>query len=76
MHAYYSVAHGRGEIRNIPCRYVDIGDPLFVLLVHRFSPLRRGKYMVLCINEILEIHRFAGLRDRIVARLLQKMFGD
>ena len=34
LHAYYAVAHQRGELRDIPCRYVDIGDPLFLLLVH------------------------------------------
>ena len=75
LHAYYAVAHQRGELREIPCRYVDIGDPLFLLLVHRFSPLRRGKYMVFCMNEITEIRRFAKLRDRVVARLLENMFG-
>jgi hypothetical protein len=74
MHAYYSVAHGRGELRDISCRYVDIGNLVFLLLVHRFSPLRRGKYMVFCMNEITEIRRFSKFRDRIVARLLQKMF--
>lgn len=76
MHAYYSVALGRGELRDIPCRYVDIGDPLFLLLVHPLSPLRRGKYMIFCMNEITEIRHFPGLRDRFVARLLRKMFGD
>ena len=75
LHAYYAVAHQRGELKEIPCRYVDIGDPLFLLLVHRFSPLRRGKYMVFCMNEITEIRRFAKLRDRVVARLLENMFG-
>jgi hypothetical protein len=76
MHAYYCVAHDRGELRDIACRYVDIGDPLFLLLVHPFSPLRRGKYMVFCMNEITEIRSFPGIRDRIVARLLQAMFRD
>lgn len=75
LHAYYAVAHQRGELRDIPCRYVDIGDPLFLLLVHRFSPLRRGKYMIFCMNEITELRRFSKLRDRIVARLLETMFG-
>jgi len=76
MHAYYSVAHQRGEVRDIPCRYVDIGDPLFLFLVHRYSPLRRGKYIVFCMNEITEIRRFSSLRDRVVDHVLQEMFGD
>ena len=31
--------------------------------------------MVFCMNEITEIRRFAKLRDRVVARLLENMFG-
>ncbi|WP_167854724.1 stealth conserved region 3 domain-containing protein [Mangrovimicrobium sediminis] len=75
MHAYYSVAHGRGELRDFACRYVDIGDPAFLLLVLPLSPLRRGKYVSLCLNEREDMQYFPRLRDWYVQRLLEKMFG-
>jgi hypothetical protein len=74
LHAYYSLAREVAEMRKIDCRYIDIGDPLFVLLVHRFSPLRKGKYMVLCLNEVVAMNRFSALRDRIVNKLMSDMF--
>ena len=74
MHAYYSVAHARGVLRDIRCRYIDIGDPLCIFLIHPFSPLRRGHYTTCCINEVTDIKIFSGLRDKIVQRLLRKMF--
>lgn len=74
MHAYYSVAHSRGLLRDIRCRYIDIGDPLFIFLIHPFSPLRRGHYTTCCINEVTEMKIFSGLRDKIVQRFLRKMF--
>ncbi|AQA20410.1 hypothetical protein BST95_19390 (plasmid) [Halioglobus japonicus] len=74
MHAYYCHATGRAELRDIRCRYVDIGDPLFLLLVHPLSPLRRGKYQTCCLNEVRAMKLFGGLRDRIVVRLLDRMF--
>ncbi|MAT94496.1 MAG: hypothetical protein CME59_18125 [Halioglobus sp.] len=76
LQAYYAVATGSGELRAIASRYVDIGDPLFPLLVHRFSPLRRGKYQTLCLNEVTKPRFFAGLRDRVVRKLLEDMFGE
>jgi hypothetical protein len=74
MHAYYSVAHSRGELRDIHCRYIDIGDPLFVFLIQPFSPLRRGRYTTCCINEVTDMKFFPGLRDKIVQRFMQSMF--
>jgi len=76
LHAYYSLVNDYGEIRAIASRYIDVGDPLFLLLVHPFSPLRRGKYMSCCINEITGIRFFSNLRDQLVKRLMQKMFTD
>lgn len=76
LQAYYAIATGRGELRDIRSRYVDIGDPLFVLLIHRLSPLRRGKYQTLCLNEVTHPRFFAPLRDRIIRRFLEVMFGE
>jgi len=74
LQAYYAVARGRGELRDIASRYVDIGDPLFVLLIHPLSPLRRGRYQTLCLNEVTKPKYLAGVRDRIVRRFLEVMF--
>lgn len=74
LHAYYSLVNDYGEVREIASRYIDVGDPLFLLLVHSFSPLRRGKYMSCCINEITGIRFFSKLRDHLVERLMRKMF--
>jgi hypothetical protein len=76
LHAYYSIATGSGELREIRSRYVDIGDPLFVLLIHRFSPLRQGKYQTLCLNEVTHPRFFARTRDTIVRRFLEAMFSE
>lgn len=76
LQAYYSLVKGRGELRDIRSRYIDIGDPLFVLLVHPFSPLRRGKYQTLCLNEVTHPRFLAGFRDAIVQNLLEAMFGE
>ncbi len=74
LQAYYAVATGRGELRNIASRYVDIGDPLFPLLIHPLSPLRRGRYQTLCLNEVTKPRYLAGLRDRVVSRFMEAMF--
>ena len=76
LQAYYAVATGSGELRDIASRYVDIGDPLFPLLVHPLSPLRRGKYQTLCLNEVTKPRFLAGLRDRVIRKLLEDMFGE
>ncbi len=76
LQAYYAVATGRGELRQIASRYVDIGDPLFPLLIHPFSPLRRGKYQTLCLNEVTHPRYFSGLRDALVRRFLESMFHE
>ncbi len=47
LHAYYSDYVGRGREKRIAARYVDIGNPLFPLLLNPLSPLMRGKYMTL-----------------------------
>ncbi len=76
LHAYYSLVNGYGEMKNISSRYIDIGDPLFVFLIHPFSPLRRGKYLSLCLNEVTSIKYFKNIRDSIVKNLLIVMFGN
>lgn len=76
LHAYYALATGRAMIKEVAARYVDIGDPLFVFLVHRLSPLRRGKYLFLCLNEVTAIKRFSRIRDRILDRLMREMFDE
>lgn len=74
LHAYYSLVTGCGEMKSIFSRYIDIGDPLFVFLIHPFSPLRRGKYLSLCLNEVTSVKYFSGIRDVIVQKLLKVMF--
>ena len=76
LQAYYSLVKGRGEFRCIRSRYIDIGDPLFLLLIHPLSPLRRGKYQTLCLNEVTHPRFLAGFRDTIVQKLLETMFGE
>jgi len=76
LQAYFAVATGRGELATIRARYVDIGDPLFVLLIQPLSPLRRGKYQTLCLNEVTHPRFFAKTRDAIVKRFLETMFGE
>ncbi len=74
LHAYYCLARGFGEMKDIRARYIDIGNPLFVFLVAPFSPLRRGKYMTLCLNEVSGVGPLSILRDMIVKGLLDRMF--
>ncbi|WP_196801698.1 stealth conserved region 3 domain-containing protein [Thioalkalivibrio sp. AKL7] len=74
LHAYYAYYTGRGMPKGIATRYIDIGDPRFVCLVHPWSPLMRGKYVTLCLNEVTDIRHLKGLRDRIVARVLCRLF--
>ena len=76
LHAYYALATDRAIVQDVAARYVDIGDPLFVFLVNRFSPLRKGRYVFLCLNEVTAMKRFSRLRDRIVDRLMREMFDD
>ena len=74
LHAYYAFYTGRGKPREINTRYIDIGDPLFLLLVHPWSPLMRGKYATLCLNEVASIPHFAKARDWVVCRLMKRLF--
>lgn len=74
LHAYYCLAIGRARTTSIKCRYIDIGHPLFLLLVNPVSPLRRGKYQFLCLNEVNSIKVFSGLRDKIVIALMNSLF--
>lgn len=76
LHAYYSLATGRGRIKKIPSRYIDIGDPFFVLLILPYSSLMRNKYTFLCLNEVSSIRWLPKLRDRIVARLMKHLFSS
>lgn len=75
LHAYYAECTGRGRAKYIKARYVDIGDPLFLLLVHPFSPLMRGKYDFLCLNEVTSMKHFSGIRDRIISHIMEHLFG-
>ncbi|NQX90290.1 MAG: hypothetical protein HRT77_16710 [Halioglobus sp.] len=74
LHAYYSLAQGVGQASEIACRYINIGDPLFVFLIAPFSPLRRGKYQTFFLNEVGNIDRLASIRDHIVRKFLTRMF--
>lgn len=76
LHAYYSLVTGRASFREVEARYIDIGDPLFVFLIHPYSPIRRGKYTFLCLNEVTEIRSFQRLRDRIVRNFMREMFDE
>lgn len=74
LHAYYAFYTGRGKPREINTRYIDIGDPLFLLLVHPWSPLIRGKYATLCLNEVSSIPYFARARDWVVRWVMKRLF--
>lgn len=74
LHAYYADYTGRAEPRTIAARYVDIGDWRFLGLVHPWSPLMRGKYATLCLNEVTDIGHFRVLRDRIVIRVMKRLY--
>lgn len=74
LHAYYAAYTGRGKPREIAARYVDIGDWRFLGLVHPWSPLMRGKYATLCLNEVTDIRHFHKLRDHIVERVMKRLF--
>lgn len=74
LQAYYSLVQGHSEIGNIRCRYIDIGDPLFLLLITPFSPLCRGKYQTFCLNEVNSVGWFSKPRDFVVKRFLEKMY--
>jgi hypothetical protein len=74
LHAYYAQYTGRGIPRGIAARYIDIGDWRFLGLVHPWSPLMRGKYTTLCLNEVAELHHFRGIRDRIVESVMSRLF--
>lgn len=75
LHAYYAYYTGRGKPREINTRYIDIGNPLFLLLVHPWSPLMRGKYTTLCLNEVSSIRYFAKERDWVVGWVMRRLFG-
>lgn len=73
LHAYYALAQGIGVEQQITSRYVDIGDPLFVFLVHRWSPLMRGRYATLCLNEVTSLRHGKRLRDYVVRKTMTKL---
>lgn len=76
LYAYYSFAINRGIPKKIKSRYIDIASPLFPLLTHRFSPLRRGKYLSMCLNEVFPIRYFNKARNAYVQHVMEKMFED
>lgn len=75
LHAYYAAYTGRGSEGKMAVRYVDIGDPAFVLLVHPWSPLMRGKYDALCLNEVTGMRFGCALRDKIVGYVMRTVCG-
>ena len=74
LHAYYAQCMGRGEPGSLRARYIDISDWRFLGLIHPFSPLHRGKYDTLCLNEISELRCGQKLRDIIVLALMRRLF--
>lgn len=74
LHAYYAFYSGYGKPKEINARYVDIGDPLFLFLVHPWSPLMRGRYETLCLNEVSSIRYFSKIRDWVVRRVMRRLF--
>lgn len=74
LHAYFAKCIGLGKEKNINSRYVDIGDWRFLGLIHPLSPLARGKYKTLCLNEVTSIKLFPRLRNWIVIRLMKSLF--
>ena len=74
LQAHYSLAQDYSEIGKIKCRYIDIGDPLFLLLIAPLSSLSRWKHQTFCLNEVSSVRRFSDLRDFFVRLFLEKMF--
>lgn len=74
FHAYYCKAKGIGECVDVRSRYVDINHPLFFLLTNRFSPLRKGKYQFLCLNDTSSTKIFPRVRDMYLECLLNDLF--
>jgi hypothetical protein len=74
LHAYYSLLRGYAQQGSIDCRYIDIGDPLFIFLIAPFSPLWRGKYQTFCLNEVKSVGYLSTLRDYLVSSFLKRMF--
>lgn len=76
MQAYYGLSTGASVLGSMDCRYVDIGDPLGMLLLSPVSGIRRRKYEVFCLNEVNDMKFFSSLRDWLVSRFLEKYFGE
>lgn len=74
MHAYYAHCTGRGSASTVRARYVDIGDWRFVGLVHPYSPLMRGMYDFLCLNEVSALRHGDRIRNAIVKRVMHTLF--
>ena len=74
MHAYYCIATGRGFMKPIESRYVDINNILFPILTNRLSPLRRGKYKFLCLNEVTSNKFLAIFQEWYIDHLLKSLF--
>lgn len=74
FHAYYCLAKNIAYIAEVKARYIDISHPLFFLLTNRFSPLRRGKYKFLCLNESASIRFFSTLQNYYLKHLLDCLF--
>lgn len=74
LHAYHCLAIGKADRSTLPIRYIDIGHPLFIMFLLPHSPLRRGKYSILCLNENEDIARMKNLRDKLVIQFLESTF--
>ena len=75
MQSYYALSSKASVIGSIDCRYVDIGNPLGMLLLSRFSGIRRSKYDVFCLNEVNDMKFCSSFRDHLVSRFLRKYYG-
>lgn len=74
FHAYYCLAKDKAIVTEVAARYIDIGDWRFLGLIHPLSPLMRGRYRFLCLNEVSQIKLGESLRNKIVVYLMVKLF--
>lgn len=76
LHAYYAHCIGLGRPSALSSRYIDISDWRFLALVLPLSPLWRGKFDTLCLNEVCGMRYGERLRDSIVRALMRRLFSQ
>lgn len=74
LHAYYSLLKGYGKEKPIESRYMDISNPLFLLLIFPYSKVWRKEYDTFCLNEVNAITYFRRTRDKLISLFLKKYF--